>query len=72
MGALQYRDVKFQVGDSHEVKGVALLARSPKEIDSKQSKLGLIGEEKVCPVRTLWRFVDKTKEFRQRLNEDHT
>ncbi|OBZ90511.1 hypothetical protein A0J61_01461 [Choanephora cucurbitarum] len=72
MGALQYRDVKFKVDGNYEVKGVTLLARNPKEIDSKQSKLGAIREEKVCPVRTLWRFVDKTQEFRRGLKEDHT
>ncbi|CEI93615.1 hypothetical protein RMCBS344292_07846 [Rhizopus microsporus] len=49
-----------------------LLARNPKGITPKQSKFGIIDEEIVCPAKTLWCFVECTKERRTHLPSNHT
>ena len=56
------------MNDNHEIK----VARILKENGSNQSKIDVIGEEKVYPVRTPWMIVDNKMAFQKMLKDDHT
>ena len=70
LGSLQYRDVSF-VELNDQLLGVTLIVRTPKEIKPKASKLGLGEYQNLCSVRTLKAFVQRTKDFRISLEEEH-
>ncbi|KAG1474718.1 hypothetical protein G6F56_000186 [Rhizopus delemar] len=68
IGKLQHQDILFVQDDEGKLKGVTLKARAPKEIESKESKLGTIEETNICPVQTLWIFCQKTEALRALTN----
>ncbi|CEG67433.1 hypothetical protein RMATCC62417_03864 [Rhizopus microsporus] len=57
--------------NEQKIVGITLLARNPKEITPRQSKFGVIDEEIICPVKTLWCFVECTIERRTHLPSNH-
>ena len=72
IGRLQYRDVHFHYDITGTLVGTTVIARSPKEIESKSSKLGTLNNKDLCPVYNLWYFYESTKHLRDHLTEDHT
>ncbi|KAG1466195.1 hypothetical protein G6F56_004736 [Rhizopus delemar] len=72
IGKLQHQDILFVQDDEGKLKGVTLKARAPKEIESKESKLGTIEETNICPVQTLWIFCQKTEALGVKLPKNHT
>lgn len=48
------------------------MSRTPKEGSAKQSKLGCIDNQQICPVCTLRDFCEKTQQIREQFSEDHT
>jgi integrase len=51
---------------------VTLMIREPKERHPQKSFLGIIGEQEMCPVRTLCTFLSESNTKRTHLPEDHT
>ncbi|ORE00907.1 hypothetical protein BCV72DRAFT_283045, partial [Rhizopus microsporus var. microsporus] len=72
IGKLQFRDVHFQYDTTGTLVGTTVIARSPKESESKSSKLGALNSKELCPVYHLWYFCESTKHLRYHLAEDHT
>ncbi|KAI8640184.1 hypothetical protein BD408DRAFT_323630, partial [Parasitella parasitica] len=71
IGTLQFRDLTFSQQEGNLI-GLTIISRAPKETYSKSSKLGVIEDEEICPVRTLFIFVAQSKTLRSGLPEDHT
>jgi integrase len=71
LGTLQTRDIQFSM-QNNVPTAVTLMIREPKERHPKKSFLGIIGEEEMCPVRTLWTFLNESNVKRTHLPEDHT
>ena len=55
---LQYRDVIFKHKGQGLPMDVAMIARFPKETDTKTSKLGVLEDLEPCPVYTLYQFAN--------------
>ncbi|ORE06509.1 hypothetical protein BCV72DRAFT_207318 [Rhizopus microsporus var. microsporus] len=72
IGKLQYRDIIFKHDDQGLLLGVTLIARSPKETDTKTSKPGTLEDKENCPVYTLYQFWEHTLHLRSALPEDHS
>ncbi|CEP10666.1 hypothetical protein [Parasitella parasitica] len=71
IGTLQFRDLEFIIKDS-VLNGLTIISRAPKEITPKKSKLGVIEDTDICPVKTLFEFVTRSRTLRCDLPEDHT
>lgn len=71
LGTLQTRDIQFSL-QNNVPTAVTLMVREPKERHPKKSFLGIIGEQEMCPVWTLWTFLNNSKTKRTHLSEDHT
>ncbi|CEG70420.1 hypothetical protein RMATCC62417_06324 [Rhizopus microsporus] len=71
LGNLQHQDVTF-VEFEGEIIGATLIARQPKEIQPKASKIGIAMNEDLCPVRALHAFIQRTSHIRHDLEDDHT
>jgi hypothetical protein len=74
-GALPYRDISFQyekVDNTDEIRSMIIHSRQPKVASQKSMQLGILQDSKLCPVRTLLAFVQKSVQYRQHLPEDHT
>ncbi|CEG78227.1 hypothetical protein RMATCC62417_12865 [Rhizopus microsporus] len=71
LGCLQYRDVSF-IELNNQLLGVTLIARTPKEVKPKASKLDQGKYQNLCPVRTLKAFVQRIKDLRTSLEGEHT
>ncbi|KAG1229890.1 hypothetical protein G6F67_006830 [Rhizopus microsporus] len=55
-----------------EIIGATLIARQPKEIQLKASKIRIVMNKNLCPVRTLHTFIQRTSHIRHGLENDHT
>ncbi|KAI8635778.1 hypothetical protein BD408DRAFT_356925, partial [Parasitella parasitica] len=71
IGTIQGKYLEFIIKDS-VLKGLTVISRAPKEITPKKSKLGVLDEEVVCPVKTLFEFVARSRNLRCNLPEDQT
>ncbi|EIE87834.1 hypothetical protein G6F46_012818 [Rhizopus delemar] len=72
IGEIQLGDITFVLDKSSPVPiGATIVARTPKEINPKASKLGAIADKNCYPVYTLWCFYNATREGRAHLPEDH-
>ncbi|KAG1319903.1 hypothetical protein G6F62_011605 [Rhizopus arrhizus] len=71
VGRIQWRDVQFTHTDGVP-NSVWLHIRQPKETNTKSIQLGVIQEEDLCFVRTLFRFMELTNQHRQHLAVDDT
>jgi hypothetical protein len=72
VGRIQERDITFAKDDADQVTGVTLVVRQPKEAQSKYSRYGVMKDSPLCPVKTLFDYIQRTKELRAELPEDHT
>jgi hypothetical protein len=72
IGCLQYRGILFKIDDNGVAASVTIHARQPKEGQVKSIQLGRAKNEEMCPVKTLYRFTQKSLQFREGLPEDHT
>ncbi|KAG0847829.1 hypothetical protein G6F17_012182 [Rhizopus arrhizus] len=68
---LQHRDVLFQT-ENGRIQGVTLICRLPKEAQQKTISLGTIDTSDLCPVTTLYLFIQKTEGYRGKLPENQT
>ncbi|KAG1546588.1 hypothetical protein G6F49_010451 [Rhizopus delemar] len=68
---LQHRDVLFQTEDGR-IQGVTLISRLPKEAQQKTISLGITSTSDLCPVTTLYFFIQKTEKYRGKLPEEQT
>ncbi|CDH61447.1 hypothetical protein RO3G_08617 [Lichtheimia corymbifera JMRC:FSU:9682] len=71
IGAIQKKDVEFVLNNDGSYNGATLLVRYPKEGRPKTSKLARMVTSDLCPVFSLWLWIQKTKEKRTHLPEDH-
>jgi hypothetical protein len=74
IGRLQARDIHFNftTDNSESLTGVTIHFREPKETQVKTSRLGVIEDSQLCPVTTLFLFLNKTQHLRTTLPSDHT
>ncbi|CDH61360.1 hypothetical protein RO3G_05861 [Lichtheimia corymbifera JMRC:FSU:9682] len=72
IGRLQWKDVILHKEGTDNYTGVSLVVRMPKEGQVKMSKLGPIEDDLVCPVLTTAYYMEKTRDMRHDLAEDHT
>ncbi|KAG1175043.1 hypothetical protein G6F70_004829 [Rhizopus microsporus] len=70
LGNLQHRVVTF-VEFEGNIIGATLVARQPKEMQPKASKIGITMNENLCPVRTLHAFNQLTSYIRHDLKDNH-
>ncbi|KAG1031740.1 hypothetical protein G6F43_013897 [Rhizopus delemar] len=68
---LQHRDVLFQTEEG-KIQGVTLISRLPKEAQQKTISLGITSTSDLCPVTTLYVFIQKTEKYRGKLPEEQT
>jgi hypothetical protein len=71
LGNLQHRDVTF-VEFEGNIVGATMVARQPKEIQPKASKIGITMNENLCLVQNLHAFIQRTSHIRHDLDDDHT
>ena len=69
---MQTRDIHFKFGKDANLTGATLFIRTPKEAQQKHSALGALSEKSMCPVSTLFTFMEKTEHLRSELPVDHT
>ncbi|KAG1265988.1 hypothetical protein G6F68_003111 [Rhizopus microsporus] len=69
---MQTRDIHFKFGKDANLTGATLFIRTPKEAQQKHSALGALSEKSMCPVFTLFTFMEKTEHLRSELPIDHT
>jgi hypothetical protein len=74
IGRLQARDIHFRYLTEEREKPASVIIhfREPKETQVKTTKLGVIADPQLCPVTTLFLFLQKTQDFRTNLPADHT
>ncbi|ORE22279.1 hypothetical protein BCV71DRAFT_260346 [Rhizopus microsporus] len=72
IGTLQARDVHFKFDKDANLTGATLFIRAPKEAQQKHLALGALSEKSMCPVSTLFTFMEKTEHLRSELPVDHT
>ena len=72
IGTLQARDVHFKFDKDANLTGATLFIRAPKEAQQKHLALGALSEKSMCPVSTLFTFMEKTEHLRSELPIDHT
>ncbi|KAI7858358.1 hypothetical protein BDC45DRAFT_433875, partial [Circinella umbellata] len=69
---IQWQDVHFQQTINGTVTGMIIIARNPKEIKSKMSKIRIIKDEQVYPVRAMWDFKERIQDKRQGVTDKDT
>ncbi|CEG70765.1 hypothetical protein RMATCC62417_06603 [Rhizopus microsporus] len=72
IGTLQAWDVHFKFDKDTNPTGATLFIRAPKEAQQKHSALGTLSEKSMCPVFTLFAFMEKTEHLRSELPVYHT
>ncbi|CEP19614.1 hypothetical protein [Parasitella parasitica] len=71
-GSNGHRDATLKSTTKHSVlSGIIIISRAPKEITPKKAKLGVIENTDICPVKTLFEFVTRSRTLRCNLPEDH-
>ncbi|CDH56211.1 hypothetical protein RO3G_05861 [Lichtheimia corymbifera JMRC:FSU:9682] len=72
IGRLQWRDVILHEGADGTCDGLTLLVRTPKECQAKVSKIGPLSDITICPVHTATLFIQRTKDLRREMDQEHT
>lgn len=63
IGTLQARDVHFKFDGQADLAWFTLFIRLPKEAQQKHSTLGVLSQKLMCPVHTLFTFMEKSRTF---------
>ena len=72
LGHLQYKHLHISLDNKQQVTSSILHFTEAKETQVETIQLGVIKETTMCPVTTLYKFLQRTSKIRLQLPEDHT